>query len=399
MRNKMKRSDTLYKRIRIALAVITERTLRYTCQKLHRGGTTIPGLAARVIDPQLMAELAAEVRILIITGTNGKTTAVHMAAHMLDSIQIPCAYSRSGENISDSMLTVLTENYSLRKHGPVNDIVILECDEKYTVKLLNVLGPECITVTNICKDQTDRLGLPEDVVKLLYEGLSDYQGTVCINTADNYSKLLAEKLRSKKITEYCSCGNEIIIQGKSYQADLSIPGKYNVSNAAAAMALLHAAGLLNDAAAASLQSMPPVFGRMERIMIGSTPVIMNLAKNPSGVYESLRYISEETGPSRVILGFNNKTGDGSDQSWLSDVSWKDYEKLFTDVIVFNDKCDEAEKLMCSLGIPYRPVHNLKQLTEMIKESRDPVFMILNYTCMMKVRKGLVRQKYVSAFWK
>ena len=230
------------------------------------------------------------------------------------------------------------------------------------------------------------------------EGLYDYQGIICINTTDKYSKQLAEKMSSQKRIEYSVSGNNAFIEGNSYQVNLSVPGKYNVGNAAAAMASLYAVGLLSKTAVDSLQTMQPVFGRMESIEIESTPVIMNLGKNPSGIYESLQYIAEDLNSSRLVLGFNNDFADGKDLRWLSDVPWKCYEKHFTDVIVFTDLCDETEKLLRSIDIPFRSTKSVRRLIEMIKESSEPVYMILNYTCMMKVRKEMARQKYVLDYW-
>lgn len=395
----MKKTNTLYKRIRKTFAVIIAKSLRALCHGLHSGGTNIPGHAARIIDPQILSELSSEVRTIIITGSNGKTTAVHAAAHMLNALQIQCAYSRNGENMENSLLTVLIDNYDLGKKRPVNDIAVLECDEKYLIKLLWAIKPVCITITNICKNQTDRLGLPEDVVEMFHEGLSDYQGIICMNAADKYSKQLAEKLSSQKRIEYSVSGNNIFIAGNPFQVKLGIPGEYNTGNAAAAMASLYAVGLLSGTAVDSLQTLQPVFGRMEKIEIGSTPVIMNLAKNPAGVYESVQYITENFNSTRWVLGFDNDLKDGKDLSWISDVPWKDYEKHFTEVIVFTDLCDETEKTLRSMDIPFRSTKNVRHLIEMIKESREPVYMILNYTCMMKVRKEMARQKYVLDYWK
>ena len=395
----MKIAENQYKRIRKSLAVTATRTLQYLCRILGSSGTTIPGVVAMMIDSELLAELASELRVIVITGTNGKTTAVHMAAHMLHSMKIPCAYSYAGGNMESSILTVLIENYDSRKKRPVNDTAILECDEKYAVKLLKALNPVCITVTGICKDQPDRLGQPEDVVEMFLQGFSDYRGTICINTADKYSNLLAEKVKNEQMIQYSGRENYSIIQDKSYPVKLSIPGKYNINNAAAAMASLYAAGFSIETAGDLLQSLPPVFGRMERLCIGSTPVITNLSKNPSGVYESLKYIEEELGISRVVLGFNNDSGDGKDLSWLREVPWKDYEKCFSEVIVFTDMSDETEQILHSLEIPFRSTNSTGQLLKLIKESSEPVFMILNYTCMMKVRKRMVRKRYVPDYGK
>ena len=61
--------------------------------------------------------------------------------------------------------------------------------------------------------------------------------------------------------------------------------------------------------------------------------------------------------------------------------------------------DETEQILHSLEIPFRSTNSTGQLLKLIKESSEPVFMILNYTCMMKVRKRMVRKRYVPDYGK
>ena len=395
----MKYKENPFRKIQKNTAILTARALHTLCRVLRRGGTSCPGNVAMRIYPDMLSELAAQVKVIIVSGTNGKTTTVHMAAHILHSMQISCAYSHNGENLEESILTVLLNNYDLRKKGPVSDIAVLECDEKYVPKLLDALNPVCITITNISDDQVDRLGSPEDVARMFAETFSRYQGIVCIDPSEPYVKQTVEPGIPGELIEYGSDKDEIIIQGQHYPVVLDIPGEYNIKNAASAMAAIYAAGFSIDGAAASLRSMKPVFGRMEEFRIGSTPVMMNLSKNNVGVIDSLQYIAANYPSVRVVLGFNNNVEDGEDLSWLGTVPWKEYNKYFQEVIVYNAHCKEVEKYMISAGISYRTAQNTKQLISIVQESNETVFMILNYTCMMDIRKVLARKKYVPDFWK
>ena len=66
------------KKIRIFLAVIACKFTRWLIRLLGRGGTDLPGRVALKLCPDLLRELAKTVTVVIVTGTNGKTTTSRM---------------------------------------------------------------------------------------------------------------------------------------------------------------------------------------------------------------------------------------------------------------------------------------------------------------------------------
>ena len=68
------------------MAVCCAKAISALIQKLKRGnGLTLPGYIARIIDPDILPTLAGMVRkkIIVTTGTNGKTTTNSILCHML----------------------------------------------------------------------------------------------------------------------------------------------------------------------------------------------------------------------------------------------------------------------------------------------------------------------------
>lgn len=374
--------------------------LSSVCHALGSGGTSLPGLAAGWIYPDLLPELAEGIPVMLVTGTNGKTTTVHMTAEMLKYLQVPHICTRFGGNVTSSILTTFLGAYRFRREKPSAVIAVIECDEKFFPEILKKLKPFCVTITNISKDQTDRLGQPEDVAAMFSEALKEYDGKICIDASDPYAGQAVSGTDPEKIIRFDCKGNEISVNRDHYHVELNIPGKYNVKNAAAAVASLCAAGFSAEEGIPALAAIQPLFARMETFCIGTTTVHMNLSKNAEGVKEYLNYINEETnGPVCAVFGFNDLPEDGRDMSWLGDVPWDTYRHCFSKVIVYVDCCDAAEKYLLRAGLEPVTVYSADRLIKEITECDVPVCLVFNYTCMMRFRKKLAKKKYVQAFWK
>ena len=56
------------------IATISSKTTGAVLKKLGRGGTNLPGRIAKKLDANILTELSKGIKIIIVTGTNGKTT-------------------------------------------------------------------------------------------------------------------------------------------------------------------------------------------------------------------------------------------------------------------------------------------------------------------------------------
>src|SRR5262249_21522293 len=74
---------------------------------------------------------------------------------------------------------------------------------------------------------------------------------------------------------------------------LPLPGLYNVYNALAAVSAGLRLGLAPETIKSGLEAMEAVFGRVETIDVGGTPVSILLIKNPAGANEVLRTLALE----------------------------------------------------------------------------------------------------------
>ena len=65
--------------LKTTAAIALCKSLQLASRILHRGGTHMPGSTAMKLCPDLAGVLARDLEILVITGTNGKTTSSRIA--------------------------------------------------------------------------------------------------------------------------------------------------------------------------------------------------------------------------------------------------------------------------------------------------------------------------------
>ena len=90
---------------RLTLAIAGARAISLAVRLTRRGGgTAAPGLVAERIDPAALGKLGAAIRdgVLVVAGTNGKTTTAHMVATILDQAGRRVVHNRSGSNLNGS---------------------------------------------------------------------------------------------------------------------------------------------------------------------------------------------------------------------------------------------------------------------------------------------------------
>jgi len=115
----------------------------------------------------------------------------------------------------------------------------------------------------------------------------------------------------------------VSIGGAEHGVALRLSGAYNGYNAAAALLAASELGVDPAAAAASLEEMPPAFGRGQVIEFEGRRVKLLLVKNPSGFNQALRLLHDSPAPAQVLFAINDNYADGRDVSWLWDVRFED----------------------------------------------------------------------------
>lgn len=167
---------------RLAAAVIAGKTTAAVSRALRRGGgTALPGLVAGRVDPATVAKLGRQLNgdaglgVVLITGTNGKTTASRLLAAIAREAGLAVLANREGSNMMRGFASTLVG--AARADGRLGAATgarlgIFETDEASLPAAVAALGPRAIAFTNLFRDQLDRYGEVDNVAALWREALA-----------------------------------------------------------------------------------------------------------------------------------------------------------------------------------------------------------------------------------
>ena len=382
------------------IAIILAKSAYSTGRILGKSGTALPGLLAEKVDGNLMSKLAKgnfPDGIVVVTGTNGKTTTSKMISDMLNGSGVVHIRNTAGSNMRRGIISTLIQNSNLRGRNKAR-MAVLEVDEAYVPSVCSAIKPKYVVVTNLFRDQLDRYGELDSIAKSfektfagtksklvlnaddplvasigikalnkpIFFGISDYQGDKIINdhTADSvFEQESGEKLqylqryfghigiytsKNKKYTRpepninlikmrsLTKVGSDfdVKISTQLKKINISLPGIYNIYNSLAALATTEALGLGVDEAIRSLSKTSSVFGRGESIEYSGRRVKLLLIKNPTGFNQIIQtYLKPKPQSNTLILSINDNIADGRDVSWLWDSALEDLSSYTGKIVV------------------------------------------------------------------
>ena len=276
-----------------------------------------------------LADLAAELfdhptrrlKIVGVTGTDGKTTTVHLVSDVLEAGGERTGYATTvdfklaghewqNETRQSTQEAVEIQEFFAELLVAGGTWGVLEATS-HALALRKVRGNEIdiAVFTNITPEHLDfHKTLQEylDAKAILFEmlGTSADKGvpkTAVLNADDPHWRYLADKAASARILTYAidahadvqgtiqsadANGSRIRIAVLGEQVEFALPlvGRFNVHNALAAAAAGVAAGVPLAAAKTALEKAKPVRGRMERVVAGQPfTVIVDYAHTPESL--------------------------------------------------------------------------------------------------------------------
>ena len=111
-------------------------------------GSVIGGRLGLMIDPNLLANLAAGRQIALVSGTNGKTTTTRLTAAAMGVLG-DVATNSLGANMPTGHTSALARAGS-------TEYAVLEVDEHYLPEVLTSTQPKVVALLNLSRDQLDR---------------------------------------------------------------------------------------------------------------------------------------------------------------------------------------------------------------------------------------------------
>lgn len=83
--------------------------------RILKRGSSLPGYIARRISPNILGQLKQPPNIVMVTGTNGKTSTTHFISSIMEKASYKVAHNREGANMPQGITTVLLENSNLAR--------------------------------------------------------------------------------------------------------------------------------------------------------------------------------------------------------------------------------------------------------------------------------------------
>ena len=163
--------------------------------RLRGGGSALPGLVAEKVDPGFLAHALAGVPrgIVVVSGTNGKTTTTKMLvailrAHGLDVFTNPTG-SNFTRGVISSMLGELPVNGRLQA-----DMAVLELDEAHALKFAAAVRPTHALLLNVARDQLDRFAEIDHTAQLLATLAEQTTTGVVLNIDDSFISRIRDRV-------------------------------------------------------------------------------------------------------------------------------------------------------------------------------------------------------------
>ncbi|PYG89799.1 UDP-N-acetylmuramyl tripeptide synthase [Ruminiclostridium sufflavum DSM 19573] len=172
-------------KLRKAISIIISKFTIFTLHLLRRGGTTLPGKIALKIYPGILESIAKDFEIIMVTGTNGKTTTTRIIEEILKNNNINYITNKSGANLLSGITTLFIQAVS-PGGKPRHKVALIESDEAAFNQVTKHITPKAVVVTNFFRDQLDRYGELYSTLNAVKSGLEHTaENTALILNADD----------------------------------------------------------------------------------------------------------------------------------------------------------------------------------------------------------------------
>lgn len=343
----------------------------------------MPGLVAERLDPRFLARALADVKgVVVVSGTNGKTTTTKMLVALLRAHGLTVFTNPTGSNFTRGVISSMLPELPLGGRLKA-DLAVLELDEAHALKFAEVVAPTHALLLNVARDQLDRFAEIDHTAALLASLAASTTDGVVLNRDDSFVARIAGEAAGRMPVAWFGVHADIADRlpelleqdvrfGDTFEAppagpqdgllrpldDRSFEVVFTSAGAAAGTdetdgpagtdeadatvgpvtlqqrglaAMINATAATTTArmllgerftpqtAANALARVRPPFGRGEVIDVGGQPLELVLVKNPAGFTVALGTYGST--PVATMVAINDNDADGRDVSWLYDVSF------------------------------------------------------------------------------
>lgn len=447
--------------IKSIISILATKFTIFLTKTILKGGTTFPGKVALKLDKDILTKVASGYNVILVTGTNGKTTTTSMIYNILKEKGFSVITNNTGANLYSGIVTTFVDNYKFSDKNH-EKFAVIEVDEANVKFITEKITPNIITVTNLFRDQLDRYGEVYTTLTKILEGVYsvptsklilngdesllgkldiknpvvfygfktniDENKTIDINADAKFCKFCKTPYKYNFVTYnhlgdyYCTgCGykrpeisygvDEIIdltsesstVKINDTEIFLSQSGVYNIYNALCAYSIAKELGVDDLTIKKSLENQSSSFGRQETINIEDKEVKIILVKNPAGYNQALDTLCLSKDPFSAAFILNDNYADGRDVSWIWDVNFEHLNNVdLNEIYVSGLRSYDMAVRLKTAGLDsskFSITEEYDALTERIKESNNKkVYILATYTAMINYRKHLHSKGYIKNLW-
>lgn len=424
----------MYRRLLIFFTKLLMQLLRLT----GRSGSALPGLVMERLYPSFLPKVlkSVEKKIILITGTNGKTTTTKMLVAGLRGTGARVVTNSTGSNMTRGLIAALIEDMTYLGNLKPTDWFVFEMDEAYAPIFTEQLSPSILVALNVLRDQLDRYGEINTTARLIRQAALKAD-TFVFNGQDPllsgiaeahhaaYSFGAAPKLASHITNEQTQQGERVATKkvydvtlaavgqtvkkqwltldfgaGQKYQIDIPVEGFHNALNATAVAAVVtRVVPKSFDQIFQAISSMPVPFGRGEQLRLQDKLVTVALVKNPSGFTANLQTFVAETKPDTLLFVVNDKFADGRDVSWLWDVVFDGVVPKTTKVYTSGIRGYDIALRLQHDGITSETELDVAtMLARIMQQDGQTITIVPTYTALFEVREALGKYGKVPRIW-
>ncbi len=264
----------------------------------------------RLTRPQLLAKLLNSAQTSIaVGGTSGKSTVTGMIGWILHALH------RQPTVMNGAVMKNFVSPGAPFASALVGDpeLFVSEVDE--SDGSIALYRPTVAVVGNVSLDHKEM-----DELRTLFGGFLGAAGKAVVNLDDPEARLLADTLPSDRLISFGFDSPAAMLHGRNLmlrqdglefdaeidghlqRVELQLPGRHNAMNALAALAAVHAIGILLSEAAAALARFAGLRRRLETVGVArGVTVIDDFAHNPDKIAATLETLV--AGPGRLLIMF------------------------------------------------------------------------------------------------
>lgn len=429
----------MYNRALVFLCKILIKLLRV----VGKNGSALPGLIIEKLSPKfLKATLGpVEKQIVLVTGTNGKTTTTKMLVAGLRGTGVRVVTNATGSNMTRGLIAALVEDMTFFGKLRPTDWFVFEMDEAYGPIFTQDVAPYIVVGLNVLRDQLDRYGEIDATARLIQKTAS--QANIFIYNAEDPLLLqvgqevvsvgvravpfgVSPELKEYIINEQTISGStssvnkttkihfemtalsestntqKVTITHDGGKSTVQLPAKgfHNAFNLVAVLSCIaELDGGITDRSLIAIEQMPIPFGRGEKLDIRGKAITVGLVKNPSGFVANIETFIDRLQPDAVLFVVNDRLADGRDVSWLWDVPFRGRISEDTKVFTSGLRAYDMALRLKHDGIVSDTVTSVSGAIELLMSSSySNIVIIPTYTALFEVRTSLAKYGKVPRIW-